>query len=182
MLHVAASWSGGKDSCLALYKAALNGFKVSYLLNFISKDRRCMSHGLNSELIAAQSQAVGIPIIQRETAWDAYEEIFKATLIELKRMGIKGVVFGDIHVKEHLDWVNRVCNEAGIIPLEPLWGMDPERVLRDFINAGFKAIVVNVKADLFGEEWLGREVDLNLLNDLQKFRRESDFDLCGEYG
>ncbi|MEM1586844.1 MAG: diphthine--ammonia ligase [Candidatus Bathyarchaeia archaeon] len=182
MLHVVASWSGGKDSCLALYKAALNGFKVSYLLNFISKDRRCMSHGLNPELIAAQSQAVGIPIIQRETTWDAYEEIFKATLIELKRMGIEGAVFGDIHVKEHLDWVNRVCNEAGIIPLEPLWGMDPERVLRDFIDAGFKAIVVNVKADLFGEEWLGREVDLNFLNDLQKLRKESDFDLCGEYG
>lgn len=182
MLHVVASWSGGKDSCLALYKAALNGFKVSYLLNFISKDRRCMSHGLNSELIAAQSQAVGIPIIQRETTWDAYEGIFKATLIELKRMGIEGAVFGDIHVKDHLDWVNRVCNEAGIIPLEPLWGMDPERVLRDFIDAGFKAIVVNVKADLFGEEWLGREVDLNFLNDLEKLRKERDFDLCGEYG
>ena len=55
------SWSGGKDSCLALYKALQKGFEVSYLLNFASKDERCMAHGVSSKLVAAQSEAIGIP-------------------------------------------------------------------------------------------------------------------------
>ena len=62
-MRVAASWSGGKESCLACYKAILDGYEVSYLLNFISHEGRCMSHGLDSELMVAQSQAIGIPIV-----------------------------------------------------------------------------------------------------------------------
>lgn len=182
MLNVVVSWSGGKDSCLACYKALLSDLKVSYLLNFISREGRSMSHGLDSRLIAAQSQAIGIPIIQREVTWDTYEDIFKATLAELKRAGIEGAVFGDIHVREHLDWINRTCGEVGITPLELLWGMNPEQVLSEFINAGFEAIVVSVKADLFGEELLGRKIDMDFLEDLRKLKSKRDFDICGEYG
>ena len=160
----------------------LDGFEVSHLLNFISKEERCMSHGLDSKLMVAQSQAIGIPIIQREVTWDTYEERFKAAMRELKQMGIEGAVFGDIDIQEHKDWVNRVCSEVGIIPMEPLWGLNPEQILTDFIDEGFEAIVVNVKAELFGEEWLGRKVDRSFLQELQKLRSEKDFHICGESG
>jgi uncharacterized protein (TIGR00290 family) len=179
---VVVSWSGGKDSCLALYKAMISGLRVSHLLNFVSREESCMSHGVNSKIIAAQSQAINIPLIQKEVTWDTYEGAFKSTLVELKRMGIEGVVFGDIHIEEHLEWVTRVCGEVNVTPLEPLWGMDTEDVLREFIEAGFEAIVVNVKADLFGDDWLARRIDLSFVEDLKRIKGKRNFDLCGEYG
>jgi len=141
-----------------------------------------MSHGLDPKLMVAQSQAIGIPIIQREVTWGTYEEGFKATVMKLKQIGIEGAVFGDIDIREHKDWVNRVCSEVDIISMEPLWGIDPEQILTDFINEGFKAIVVNVKADLFGEEWLGRKVDRSFLEDLRKLHNKHNVHICGELG
>lgn len=182
-IKVVASWSGGKESCLACYEAVSEGFEVTRLLNFISRDaRRCMSHGLDSRLIAAQSQAVGIPIVQREVTWDTYEEEFKKAMLELKQAGIKGAVFGDIDVQEHKDWVDRVCAELDIEPIEPLWGIDPRKILTDFMDEGFEAIVVSVKADLFGEEWLGREIDRDFVRDLYGLKGKHDIHLCGELG
>ncbi|MDH5437652.1 MAG: diphthine--ammonia ligase [Candidatus Bathyarchaeota archaeon] len=181
-MKVVASWSGGKESCFACYTAMLDGFEVSHLLNFVSKEERCMSHGLDPKLIVAQSQAIGIPIIQREVTWDTYEEGFKTAMMKLKQMGIEGAVFGDIDIQEHKDWVNRVCSEVGIIPMEPLWGLDPEHILTDFIDEGFEAIVINVKADLFGEEWLGRKVDRSFLEDLRKLQSKRNIHICGELG
>jgi uncharacterized protein (TIGR00290 family) len=182
MTRVVASWSGGKDSCLACYKAMLDGFEVSHLINFISKDGRCMSHGLDPKLILAQSQAIGIPTIQREVTWDTYEEGFKTVMKELKQIGVKGAVFGDIDISEHLDWVIRVCNEVGILYMEPLWHLDRVQILKEFINAGFEAIIVNAKADIFGEEWLGRKVDESFIEDLRRLHSKYSFDICGEMG
>jgi len=179
-MRVVASWSGGKESCFSSYRAISEGFEVSHLLNFVSKDERCMSHGLESKLIAAQSQAIKIPIFQKEVTWDTYEKGFKTAIRELKRMGVKGAVFGDIDIQEHKDWVDRICNELDIKPVMPLWGLDPKRILTDFIDEGFEAIVVMVKADLLGEEWLGRKVDRNFVSDLLKL--ESKVHLCGELG
>jgi len=182
MSRAVVSWSGGKDSCFACYKAMLDGFEVSYLLNFVSKDGRCMSHGLDSELIAAQSQAIGIPLVQREVTWETYEQEFKIAMRELKERGISAAVFGDIDVQEHKDWVDRVCGEVGVTPLEPLWGLNPEQILTDFIDEGFEAIVINVKAEPFGQEWLGRKVDRRLLRDLQKLQAKHNVHICGELG
>jgi len=179
-MRVVASWSGGKESCFSCYKAISEGFEVSYLLNFVSKDERCMSHGLDSKLIVAQSQAIEIPIVQKEVTWDTYEKGFKIGIRQLKRMGVRGAVFGDIDVQEHKDWVDRICNELGIKPVMPLWGLDPKRILTDFIDEGFEAVVVMVKADLLSEDWLGRKVDRNFVSDLLKL--ESKVHLCGELG
>lgn len=183
MLRAVASWSGGKDSCLACYKAISNGFRITCLLNIISKGNRVMSHGLDSNLIVAQSEAVGIPIVQRETTWETYEKVFKDALRDLKKsMHIEYAVFGDIHIQEHMDWVSRVCREVGITPVEPLWHIDCETILMEFINAGFEAILVNVRADIFGKEWLGRKIDRSLIEDFKKLQESCNFDLCGEFG
>jgi uncharacterized protein (TIGR00290 family) len=66
--------------------------------------------------------------------------------------------------------------------MEPLWGLNPEQILTDFINAGFEAIVINVKADLFDEEWLGRKVDRSFLEDLRKLHSRHNVHVCGELG
>lgn len=175
------SWSGGKETSLACYKAIQNqDIKVAYLLNMVSEDgKRSRSHGLDSSLLRAQSDAMGIPIIQRRTTWEGYEGIFKEAVSELKKEGVKIGVFGDIDLQEHRDWVERVCKEIGIKPLLPLWGENRERLLKEFIRTGFKAIVVATKADLLGKEWLGRRIDEEFIKNLKKL---NDVDLCGEKG
>lgn len=181
-LPVIASWSGGKDSCLACYKAIKRGYKVKYLLNFISKkNKRCCFHGIQKELINLQADLLGIPLFQKEVSPDMklYEKEFKEAVNCLKkRKKVRGVVFGDIDLEEHKLWVERVCKEIGILAIEPLWGLRQEKVINEFINLGFKSIVVSAKAELFGKEWIGQEVDKNFL----KYLKKKGVSPCGENG
>ena len=183
MHQVFVSWSGGKDSCLACYRAVNNGMKVCYLANTVSEDgKRSFSHGLFAEVIQVQSQAMGIPLVQRPTNSTNYEAEFKNMLRAFKEEGIEGGVFGDIDFEEHRKWVVRVCQEVAITPHLPLWGERQEKVLRDFINAGFESIIIATKADIIGEEWLGRKVDPDFIKHLEQLRETKDITLCGEAG
>ena len=79
---VVVSWTGGKDDCFACYKAISEGnFDVAYLLNFRDM-KRSGSHEINHELLSAQSQAIGIPILQID--FMSYEEEFKKVVRNLK--------------------------------------------------------------------------------------------------
>ena len=174
-----SSWSGGKDSCFACYKAIGEGHNISHLLNFISKEyKRVSFHGTEAKLIQLQAEAIGIPLLQKETTWNGYEQEFKDAVKSLMPNGVKGIVFGDIYLQEHKDWVERVCGELGIEAIEPLWGQDPERVLLEFIDAGFEATIVSAKSELFDDKWIGRKVDRELLSHL----KDNNIDLCGENG
>jgi len=184
-MHVAASWSGGKDSCLACHKAVTQGYEVTHLVNFISRQfRRVSFHGVRARLIFRQAQAVGIPLVQYAVPADMglYEQRFKRAVSALKRQGVEGMVFGDICLQEHRDWIERVCREIGITPILPLWGVVPERVLGEFIEAGFEAVIVSATADIFGQEWLGRSVDYGLLSELRQLCQVREADICGEHG
>lgn len=182
-LKVAVSWSGGKDSCFSLYRSISSGLQTCFLLNFINRDaRKSMSHGLDPKLIAAQAEALEIPIVQRETTWDTYEQEFKRAVAELKQQGVKAVVFGDIDIEEHKDWTTRVCGELGVRPVLPLWGEAPQKLLNEFIEAGFEAIVACAKAELFDEKWLGQKVGAEFIKELHRLNKEFNVHLCGEQG
>lgn len=174
-----ASWSGGKDSCLATYKAMGEGHIISCLVNFISKEyRRVSFHGTEAKLIQLQAEALDMPLLQGETTPNGYEQEFKEAVRTLIPNGLKGMIFGDICLREHKDWVERVCGELGIEAIEPLWGREPEEILVEFMNRGFEAIIVSAKSDLFGEEWMGRKVDREFL----KYLKANSIDICGENG
>ena len=142
-----------------------------------------MSHGLDSKLMLAQSEAIAIPMVQRKVTWEAYEKEFKSVIRELKQSGVEGAVFGDIsNIAGHEGWIDRVCSELDIKPIKPLWDSDPEQLLTDFIDEGFKALIVMVNADLFGKEWLGRKIDESFIKDLGKLKERVDIHFCGELG
>jgi len=111
-----------------------------------------------------------------------YEQRFKRAVSVLKHRGAQGMVFGDIYLQEHRDWIERICGAMGITPVIPLWGIAPERVLNEFIEAGFEAVVISAKADIFSEEWLGRTIDYGFLADLKRLGLEESVDVCGEHG
>lgn len=178
---LASSWSGGKDSCLAAYKAIKSGDQVRYLLNFTSKRyKRCCFHGIEADLLNLQAELIGIPLIQNEVSDDMekYETEFKAAVLEMKTKGIEGMVFGDIYLEEHKSWVERVCKDLEIVPIEPLWNNSPSKVAQEFIDLGFKAIVVSCKADILGEDFIGRYLGKDLLQEL----KTRNICPCGENG
>ncbi|MEE8618511.1 MAG: diphthine--ammonia ligase, partial [Dehalococcoidales bacterium] len=181
--QVFTSWSGDKDSCLACYQAVNSRLKVRYLLNMVTEDgRRSWTHGQSVELLQSQSQAIGIPLIQRQTTMANYEAEFKDALLSLKQKGVTGGVFGDIDLEEHRHWIERICGEVALTPHLPLWGQAQEKILGSFITSGFEAVVVVTKADLFGEEWLGQKIDLDFLSYLSELRQRYGIQLCSEAG
>lgn len=183
MSQVFASWSGGKDCCLACYRAKVGGLNVRYLANTVSEDgERSCSHGISSKVIQWQSQAIGIPLVQQRTTRGTYEAVFIKMLSAFKQEGIEGGVFGDIDFNAHREWIERVCQKAEITPHLPLWEQNQNKILMDFINLGFEAIVVAAKADLFDEEILGRKIDLDFIKHLDKLRETKDITPCGEAG
>jgi len=174
-----SSWSSGKDSCLAYYKASRQGYKIKYLLNFISSEyKRCCFHGIEAGLIRLQAELIGVPLIQKEVSPDMkqYEKEFKAAVSGIE--GVKSMVLGDIYLDEHKSWVERVCNDLGVKPVEPLWNRPAVDILEEFIDLGFKAIVVSCQADKLGREFVGKEVDRHLLAEL----RSRNICPCGENG
>ncbi len=176
-----ASWSGGKDSCLACFKAIKQGYKIKYLLNFISKEsKRCCFHGLEGKLIKLQAKLIGIPLIQKAVTADMqeYEKEFKEAVTELKAQGIRKMVFGDIYLLGHMNWVERVCKDMDIEPIEPLWNVSPTEIIEELIDLGFKAIIVSCQADKFGKDFVGKKVDKDLLLEL----KSKNICPCGENG
>ena len=181
-MQAVASWSGGKDSCLAYYKAISEGVKVSHLLNLISADaKRSMSHEVSPGLIVSQAAAIGVPVIQKRVTWDTYEQKFKEAITELKAKGVEGVVTGDIDLPEGKEWNDRISSEMGIKFIAPLWENEPEQILNDFVGAGFEAVVVCVKAETLAERWIGRKVDSDFIDELCQ-SNGSKIHPCGELG
>lgn len=173
------SWSGGKDSCLALYQAIKKGGRPKKLLTMMTEDNRTSrSHGLPRSLLEQQALQLGIPIDFRSATWDEYEATFLTALREFKEDGIDAGVFGDIDVESNRDWCLRVCSASGIQPYHPLWKRPRHELLKEFIELQFKAIIVVVKAGKLGSDWLGRMLDQNTVSELEK----SGIDASGELG
>ena len=178
-MKVFCSWSGGKESCLACYQAIQEGHKVSSLLTMVTTTGSySRSHRLSREVLIAQSQALGIGLDQKRVSWNTYEREFIKALNAFKQEGIEGGVFGALYLSDDRAWVERVCAEAGIVPLLPLWGMGGRNLFRAFIEAGFEAIVVAVRSDIMDDHWLGKRIDGEFMEEMEK----SGIDACGENG
>jgi len=175
-----ASWSGGKDCMLALYRTLnQNQHYITHLVNMCDIDtQQSRSHGLTSNLIKLQAQSIGIEIIQEGTDFKGYERNLKRVINNLKSKGVEGGVFGDIYLKAHRDWIERVCGELEITPFFPLWQEDTQKLLNEFIETGFQANIVSVQKDKMDKEWLGRKLDQTFLNEIKK----TDIDPCAENG
>ncbi|MDO9541458.1 MAG: diphthine--ammonia ligase [Kiritimatiellia bacterium] len=173
------SWSGGKDSCLALYHVLQHGAKPQCLLTMMAEDGvKSRSHGLPQALIEDQARSLGIPVVFRSTSWDNYETVFISALHEFRKEGIAAGVFGDIDVESHRAWVQRVCALADIVPIHPLWKQSRRKLLAEFITLGFKAVIVVLKDDKLDKKFLGKTIDNKTIAELEK----AGVDASGELG
>lgn len=175
------SWSGGKDCMLALHRFKQKSTnEVVSLLNMCDDDSNLSrSHGLTRSIIARQALCMNLRITQQTSAWNNYEEQFKKAISQLKDDGVTAGVFGDIYLMEHRTWIERVCRDMEIEAIFPLWNCNTDDLLREFIDAGFKALTVSVHTDKLPQIWLGREIDNNFFNDITAL---DDIDSCAENG
>ncbi len=158
---------------------------MNYLLNLVSpKTKRIYAHGIESKLIQLQTKLMGLTLIQREVSWKNYTIEFKKVMKEIiDSNDIKGIIFGDIFIKEfsiqkHKEWGENVCTELGVEAIEPLWNKTPEEIYFEFLEMGFEAIIVSIKIDLINKKWIGRKLDSDFFNYLQKKK----LNVCGELG
>jgi uncharacterized protein (TIGR00290 family) len=174
-------WSAGKDSCFAYYKAKQQGHNIISLFNFTEFDgANSLSHGLSAGIIHRQITATGLSFLQKPMPKENYRNEFIALIKQWKKEnGIEGIVFGDIYLEEHKEWIEMACKESGVAPIFPLWGKDTAILINEIIGAGFKAIIVSVLKDSLGNEWLGRKIDNDFVKEIDGL---GNIDPCGEKG
>lgn len=173
------SWSGGKDSSLALYKAIQAGGLPSFLLTMmIETGDRSRSHGTPTNVLEEQARCIGIPIRFCSTSWQFYTENFLKELVFFKNLEIQKGVFGDIDIESHLEWVQSTCNTEEIVAWLPLWQMEREELLDELLKAGFRAEIIAVKDGTLSPSYLGKILDEQIIEEF----RDLGIDLCGEAG
>ncbi len=177
---VCVSYSLGKDSTLALYRAIKSGCDVMALIISVNEENlRSWFHGVDSELINAVSSSLGIPVILAKSDGSNYREVFVEALEEAKSLGVSECVFGDIDIEDHFDWCSAVCDEAKMSAWFPLWKEDRREIVEEFINSGFKAIIKTVSKQFkMDMSFLNRQLTLDVLDELESL----GVDVCGENG
>lgn len=177
------NWSGGKDSMLALYHILNNrNYSIEKLLtNINERYHRVSMHGVREELLEQQVAALRIPLqkltLSDEPSMEEYEEKVMQAINELKQEKFSHSVFGDIFLEDLKRYRETQSSKAGIITVFPLWKRDTAELIHEFMDLGFKTIVVCVNEKYLDKSFCGRIIDKNFINDLPP-----NVDVCGENG
>ena len=173
------SYSGGKDSILAIYRCVKAGLIPHKLITTYNAEmNRSLFHGLTENLLNSVSCSLTIPVHLIKTTGAEYEKSFEKTLAEMKEEGAEVCVFGDIDIEDHLKWCTERCNNAGIMPFFPLWHENRKKLVYEFINAGFSALITIINTEFISGEFSGKTLSIETADEIEK----SGADICGENG
>jgi uncharacterized protein (TIGR00290 family) len=177
------NWSGGKDSAFALWKI-LNEkkFRIDYLLTSMNNFyNRISMHGVRRELLEAQAASLNIPLttieLPEQPSMQEYESAMTEKINWLKEGGITHGIFGDIFLQDLRNYREEKLGSAGIECIFPIWGKDTGELMKNFIEAGFKAIIVCVNTRFLDKNFCGTFINESFCQDLP-----SGVDICGENG
>lgn len=182
---VVLSWSGGKDSALALAEIQeSNEFEPVALLTSVTRGYdRISVHGVRRALLEAQAASIGLPLVEvsleQNSSNDAYESAFHRALDQIRARWpeIKHIAFGDLFLEDVRAYRERLLAGSGFDPVFPIWGRNTGDLAREFIDRGFQARLVCVDTTQLDGEFVGRDFDHLLLADLP-----ASADPCGERG
>ena len=177
------NWSSGKDSALALYKIQQEKeYNVDLLITNVNQEfERVSMHGLHEDLLERQAESIGIKLQKNyfpaDVTMDLYNKLMQEKMKVLLDQKYTHAIFGDIFLEDLKKYRETKLAEVGVTGVFPLWKKDTKKVLEEFLVLGFKAITVCVNAKLLGEEFVGRVIDQQFINDLPE-----NVDVCGENG
>src|SRR5690625_2739743 len=180
---VVLSFSGGKDSCLALYELQQKGIHIVCLVTTLWKNnKKSVAHEQSMNKLEEQASKLNIPIEFVVTSFNTYKDDFVKNLKKLKKYyDIDGIAFGDIYIEGHREWGEQLAKSVNLQPLYPLWNDQDNmlNMLQQFVNLGFQAKVIKIDEENLPTDWLNRKIDQTFIEDIQKY-----FDVCpmGESG
>jgi uncharacterized protein (TIGR00290 family) len=180
--RVLLAWSSGKDSAFALHVLREQGVSVVGLLTTINEAfERVAMHAVRLELLRAQAEAVGLPLLEVRIPWpcpnEAYEAAMAAALAEARTRGATAVAFGDLFLEDVRRYREDRMRGSGLEPLFPLWGRPTRALAEEMIARGQKAVLTCVDPRALPRELAGRAFDAALLRELPEA-----VDACGERG
>ena len=180
---VILSWSGGKDSALALYEIQRRPeYKVVSLLTTLTKDYdRVTMHGVRRFLLEQQAESLYLPLEQmllsKEASNEEYASKMQAMLAKFQQAGVAAVVFGDIFLEDVRKYREDNLSKIGMKAIFPIWMRDTSELARTFVDLGFKSIVTCVDTKILDKTFAGRMIDAPFLAELPP-----NVDPCGENG
>jgi uncharacterized protein (TIGR00290 family) len=177
------NWSGGKDSSLCLWKV-LNDelYAVDAMLTSVNAaHNRISMHGVRRELLIAQANSIGLDMhtveLPESPTMDEYEMAMLGKVTFLKKNGYSASVFGDIFLEDLKKYREEKLSQVGINCVFPLWKTPTDKLMEEFLRAGFKAIVVCVNEEYLDKSFCGRMIDDSYVRDIP-----ANVDICGENG
>ncbi|MDP8903810.1 MAG: adenine nucleotide alpha hydrolase [Chloroflexota bacterium] len=179
---VALSWSGGKDSALTLWTLRRQALQPEALITTVTEgyDRISM-HGVRRELLARQADALGIPLVEvvipPACVNEVYEARMAAAFASPSLSGVAAVAFGDLFLEDVRAYREARLGAGGKRGLFPLWRRDTGELAREFVGAGFEAMIVCLDPRALDPGLAGRPYDERLLAELP-----ASVDPCGENG
>jgi uncharacterized protein (TIGR00290 family) len=179
---VAVSWSGGKDSALTLWMLRRDAVEPEALITTVTEGyERISMHGVRRELLARQAAALGIPLVEVVIPPGCVNEIYEARMAQafasVPLSGVEAVAFGDLFLDDVRAYREERLAAGGKRGLFPLWGRDTGELAREFVAAGFDALIVCLDPGALDSSFAGRRYDGRLLDELP-----ASVDPCGENG
>src|SRR5579863_7975663 len=177
------SWSGGKDSCLALWEIQrASRLRVETLLTTVTRDfDRISMHGVRCALLQRQADSLGLPLqqvfISKGATNDEYETEMGRVFAHYRAIGVDSVVFGDLFLEEIRAYREKLLAKHAMAGIYPLWKRDTRELIREFIGLGFRTAVVCVDPAKLDPRFVGRIIDARFLEELPE-----QVDPCGENG
>jgi uncharacterized protein (TIGR00290 family) len=177
------SWSGGKDSAMALHALLMQpSVRVCGLITTVTEQyERVSMHGVRTALLSLQAEALGLPLhtvrIPPSASNVEYETAMLAEMTALHADGVEAIAFGDLYLQDVRAYRERLVEPTGLRTEFPLWGRPTQLLARDFIRCGFKAVLVCVDPRQLDVSHCGREFDESLLAEFP-----ASVDPCGENG
>lgn len=184
-MRLGVLFSGGKDSTLALHKAAEKE-EVVCLITLVSENKESfMFHTPNIDITALQAEAMGLPLIKKATAGKPEEELKdleEAIAQAVNCFKIEGVVTGAVESAYQSKRIQSICDRLNVLCVNPLWKKNQKALLEELVAKGFKVIISGVFAYPLDESWLGKEVDNELIERLSLLGEEFGLSVAGEGG
>lgn len=179
---LALSWSGGKDSSLALWTLRSEGVWPRALITTVTEEyERISMHGVRRELLAAQAEALGMPLVEVRIPPGCVNETYAQRMADAFASAplstVQTVAFGDLFLEDVRAYREQRLSAAGRRGVFPLWQQDTTVLAHRFIEAGFRATLVCVDPRYLPASFAGRAYDEGLLADLP-----AGVDPCGENG
>ena len=178
-MKFAVSFSGGKDSMLALHEMVAAGHEpVALVVTFRQEAGRSWVHGIEPNLLSAIGDSLGIPLIYCNAKSETYDRDMEYALGQTRELGATACVFGDIDTTGHRDWDEARCAAVGFDAILPLWKRDRLEAVRKTLDLGYQCLIKCIRNDILPDSWLSQPLSHEYIEQMQIL----GVDACGENG